>query len=758
MPDKTSDFETALYREIIESSPDLICRLLPDGTLTFANDTFCRLFQSEKKHIAGQHLSRFLPEKGAETFLEKMKLLAPENPSESFRITVMLPPDEKRYYLWSIRGQFAPEGETVIVHGFGRDVTDRVRANIQLASRLQLEKDTAEIIAEYAFCRNKEDFHKVTDKALSIIGSGKKADRAYLFLFSEGLMVNSNEWCAPGTASKKAGLQRLRGEDYSWWVKHLHEGPFSITDPSSLPEEAENEKSLFLTLGISSVVAFPIEAEGRIVGFVGLENLSAAPSDLENDFPILSSISRVMGKTLELIRAEEELRATKNMYQGIVETQSEIIVRFLPDCTISFCNPAYARYIGGKPEDFIGRNLGEVRNKDVSYLINAFAGLTPESPTRLFENSTIMEDGTVKWQLWNDTAYFDEFGNLKEIQSVGLDISELKKVRREREREENKALALFENSPEAIVASWDGVRIDQVNNAFCRMTGLSSEETIGKAVSETLFPQNDHETLRLSNLLKTANSGKPAVDEGPFTTRTGETLYLSILALPIPNATEQGRGLFLFFRNLTAVKEKENQLLANIEKLNTSFSQTVEVLAQTVESRDPYTAGHQRRTALLSEEIARHMGLEEEIRRRISFAAAIHDVGKISVPSEILSKPGLLHPIEMALVKTHAEEGYQILRKADFPRHIVEVVRQHHERLDGSGYPRGLKNEEILLEAKILAVADTVEAMASHRPYRPSLGIKTALRFVQEGRDRLFDADVVEACREVFAAGFSFGE
>ncbi|NCB17603.1 MAG: HD domain-containing protein, partial [Synergistales bacterium] len=113
---------------------------------------------------------------------------------------------------------------------------------------------------------------------------------------------------------------------------------------------------------------------------------------------------------------------------------------------------------------------------------------------------------------------------------------------------------------------------------------------------------------------------------------------------------------------------------------------------------------------------------------------------------------------EMALVKTHAEEGYQILRKVDFPWHIAEIIRQHHERIDGSGYPRGLKNGEILLEAKILAVADTVEAMASHRPYRPSLGVEAALRFVEEGRDRLFDGVVVDACREVFAEGFSFGE
>lgn len=758
MPDNARDFETVLYKEMVESSPDLVCRLLTDGTLTFANDTFCRLFQTKKGLIPGRHLGRFLPEKEAETFMEKMKLVTPENPHESFRISVVLPPDEKRYYLWSIRGQFAPNGETAMVHGFGRDVTDRVQANEMLAGSLRREKVASQIISDYAFCRKQEDFNRVTDNALSIIGKEKGVDRAYLFLYRGELMDNTNEWCAPGIVPQQHILRNIRQDVFPWWTKQLQKGPFCINDVLSLPAEAQTERDLLLSQGIRSVVVFPVEAESRVIGFVGLDNIPAKSSDPEQEYPMLFSISRVMGKTLELIRSEEELRTTKNRYQSIVETQSELIVRFLPDCTISFCNPAYARYIGGQPEDFIGRNLGEVRNKDVSYLAKAYSGLTPESPTRLFENSAIMPDGTEKWQMWNDTAFFDESGKVKEIQCVGWDITELKKVKRDGEIEKAKALALFENSPEGLLASWDGIMAHQVNEAFCSLTGLTAEEIVGRPLTDDFFSKSGHESVSLAAVLEKAYPGKSSVEEGWFRTKSGNSLYLSVLALPLPDASDQGKGLYLFFRDLTAIKEKEKQLLANIERLHTSFSQTIEVLAQTVESRDPYTAGHQRRTALLSAQIARGMGLEEESSRGIFMAAAIHDVGKISVPSEILSKPGVLHPIEMALVKTHAEEGYQILRKVDFPWHIAEIIRQHHERLDGSGYPRGLKNGEILLEAKILAVADTVEAMASHRPYRPSLGVEAALKFVEEGRERLFDGVVVDACREVFAEGFSFGE
>ena len=294
--------------------------------------------------------------------------------------------------------------------------------------------------------------------------------------------------------------------------------------------------------------------------------------------------------------------------------------------------------------------------------------------------------------------------------------------------------------------------------AFCRMAGCSRDETLGKLFEEVFPVAHGAGALHLKHLVERADSGEPVVEEGVLATKNGRRLFLSVLALPVPDTGESGKGTYLFFRDMTALKENESQLIANIGKLHAAFSQTVEVLAFTVESRDPYTAGHQRRTALLSREIARRMGLDEETCCGIFLAAAIHDVGKISVPSEILSRPGKLLDIELSLVKTHAEEGYKILNKVDFPWKIAEIVRQHHERLDGSGYPRGLKNDDIVLEAKIIAVADTVEAMASHRPYRPSLGIETALRFVEEGKGRLFNRLVVEKCQVLFDEGYAFDD
>ncbi len=180
-------------------------------------------------------------------------------------------------------------------------------------------------------------------------------------------------------------------------------------------------------------------------------------------------------------------------------------------------------------------------------------------------------------------------------------------------------------------------------------------------------------------------------------------------------------------------------------------------LARVVELRDPYTAGHQRRVAALAEAIAKEMGLPSEAIRALRLAALLHDIGKIAVPAEVLNKPGRLDRLEMKLVRRHPWVAYQILKDMPFPYPVAEIVLQHHERLDGSGYPRGLKGEDILPEARILAVADVVEAMISHRPYRPARGLGKALAEIQRGKGTLYDPAAVEACVRLFREeGFKF--
>jgi len=210
-------------------------------------------------------------------------------------------------------------------------------------------------------------------------------------------------------------------------------------------------------------------------------------------------------------------------------------------------------------------------------------------------------------------------------------------------------------------------------------------------------------------------------------------------------------------RSLIEQKQAQEELQYTLEKLREALGGIIQTVTLMVETRDPYTAGHQRRVADLARAIANEMGLPQEQIDGIRMAGLIHDLGKINVPAEILSKPTRLTEFERGMIQTHPQVGYDILKTIDFPWPVAQIVLQHHERMDGSGYPQGLSGEEIMLEARVLAVADVVEAMASFRPYRPAHGIDKALEEISQNRGALYDAEAVDACLKLFTEkGFKF--
>jgi putative nucleotidyltransferase with HDIG domain len=202
--------------------------------------------------------------------------------------------------------------------------------------------------------------------------------------------------------------------------------------------------------------------------------------------------------------------------------------------------------------------------------------------------------------------------------------------------------------------------------------------------------------------------------------------------------------------DITERKQAEKILQKTLNSLRSAVNMTIQVLVSAIEVRDPYTAGHQRRAADLACAIAREIGLSAEKIEGIRMAGYIHDIGKLSLPAEILSKPTKLTDLEFALIKEHSLRGYEILKDVESPWPLAEMIYQHHERMDGSGYPRNLRGDDIIIEARILAVADVVEAMASNRPYRPSLGIAPALAEIEKCRGTIYDAVVVDACVSLF--------
>lgn len=423
------------------------------------------------------------------------------------------------------------------------------------------------------------------------------------------------------------------------------------------------------------------------------------------------------------------------------------------------------------------------------------------------EFRVLWPDGTVHWVDAHSNVICNKAGKPVRVVGVLADITQRKLDVTALQRA-NRALKTLSAGNEALVhATSESDLLHEV----CRVI----VDKGGYRMASVAYPQNDQEkTIRLMAwagveggyltaikhtwadneqgqrpIAKALRSGKfeiaRSVGDHPafapvrdMVTRPG---YVSNLALPLLDGKSVIGAMSIYASEADAFDDAEVRLLQELTEdlaygitmlrtreerdriahahehheviLRKSLEDSIQAIASTVEMRDPYTSGHQKRVAELAVALAREMGLSEERIHGLHLAGVVHDLGKISIPAEILSKPGKLTPVEFMLVKGHAQAGYEILKDIDFPWPIATIVWQHHERLDGSGYPQGIKGGDILLESSILAVADVVEAMGSHRPYRPTLGIDVALREIEGGRGTKYDPAVADACLKLFREG-----
>lgn len=293
------------------------------------------------------------------------------------------------------------------------------------------------------------------------------------------------------------------------------------------------------------------------------------------------------------------------------------------------------------------------------------------------------------------------------------------------------------------VALFDAVgTVRRANAATIALTGRGYDDIVGHSCQEVYGCRG----RRLAGcLLK--RSRRSLQTESRVMKHDGRWLRTTLR--PLLDEDDDFLGGVYVVTDVSDLKEAQLRLLAITDGV-------IAAIGTTTEARDPYTAGHQRRVAELAAAIARELDQDYDRIEGVRVSAMLHDVGKINVPAEILSKPGRLTDVEFALIKTHARASHDILSPIGFPWPVAEAALQHHERLDGSGYPRCLSGAAVIPEARILAVADVVEAMSSHRPYREALGVEAALSEVQSGAGTRYDADVVSACEMVIVAGFRF--
>jgi len=269
-------------------------------------------------------------------------------------------------------------------------------------------------------------------------------------------------------------------------------------------------------------------------------------------------------------------------------------------------------------------------------------------------------------------------------------------------------------------------------------------------VIEDLFHPEDKEFVLIA--LDNAIRNKTFLDiEHEALLKDKTEIFIGVKAKPFYDKFNKPQKLIGTMMDITGRKKAEIKLLKSEETLKKTLNGAINTLAAIVETKDPYTYGHQQRVCKLATIIAEDLGLDENKVEAIRIASLIHDIGKVNIPASILSKPGKLTDIEFEMIKTHPQLSYNMLKRIEFPLPIVDIILQHHEKIDGSGYPRGLKGKDIMFEAKILTVADVVEAMSSHRPYRPALGLDAAIDEIRKNKGKLYDPDVADSCIKVFA-------
>ena len=449
-------------------------------------------------------------------------------------------------------------------------------------------------------------------------------------------------------------------------------------------------------------------------------------------------------------RAEETMLESEAKFRALAESSSAAIF-LIQGTKYIYVNPAFETVIGYTMEDLADMNFWDFTHPDMRELIrdrglNRLKG--QKGPPARYEIKFITKNGQEKWVDYS--AAVIELDNKPTIMGSTFDITDRKQSEEKLRRSEEKYRSLVENSQEGIFQSTAEGNHIAVNQAFANILGYDSPEEVMAIIADISHQIYVHPDDRTKILQIIEKEGLVRGYETEFYKKDGSKIWVSVNM----HAVRDNEGKLLYYQGINQdISEKKNmeaERQQNIERLRKSLEATINAMAATVETRDPYTAGHQRRVADLARSIAVEMKLGKGQIDSIRMAAAIHDIGKISLPTEILTKPTKLSDLEFSLIKTHSLSGYDILKDIEFPWPVADIVLRHHERMNGSGYPDGLKGENIPLEARILAIADVVEAITSHRPYRPALGIALALEEISRNKGSLYDADGADACLKLF--------
>jgi PAS domain S-box-containing protein len=691
------------YRWVVDNMADVITVIDMNLRFTYVSPSIIRLRGYTAEEATAQTFEQVMTPQSlqviAKVFEEEMKLEASgtADPGRS-RILELQQYKKDGSIVWMENNLSFIRDETqkpVSIISLSRDITDRKRA-------------------EEALLKSEEKFKTIFDRA------------------SDGILIADpvTKKFLQGNTTICSMLGYTKEEIESLTIHDIHppEDIYRILD--EFEKQLKGEKVLAEDLPVL-----------RKDGSIFYADIGAAHTTIGG----INYLIGIFRDITERRQADEALKESEEQYRNLFENANESIF-VAQDGNLVFVNPMTAVMIGYPREELMAKSFIEFIHPDDQEMVigRHVRRMRGEEIPHRYTFRIIHKDGNIRWVELN--AVLINWKGKPATLNFLSDITE--KVRAE---EDSRRLAsVVRHSRELVnLANPNGTMVF-LNDAGKKLLGIS-EEDVAQTNIMNVIPEHLRDKVQQEVLPSVNRDGCWEGDLQYLNVKTGRLTDVHAITFKI---VDPGTGTLQFLANvsqdITERKRAEEELQRTLESLRKAFGVTIQVMVSAVETRDPYTAGHQVRSANLARAIAAEMGLSQDTIDAIRMAGPIHDIGKLSIPAEILSKPTKLTNIEFSLIKEHVRTGYEMLKDVESPWPLAEIVYQHHERMNGSGYPRNLKGDKILMESRILAVSDVVESMASHRPYRPALGLNAALEEIETNKGTLYDADVVDACLRLF--------
>jgi PAS domain S-box-containing protein/putative nucleotidyltransferase with HDIG domain len=493
----------------------------------------------------------------------------------------------------------------------------------------------------------------------------------------------------------------------------------------------------------------PLIVDGKTTGAMVVQHYTSPTAYGPRELRMLEYVSSQVARSIERKRAEEALRLSEQGLSLHISKTPLAVIEWDTEFRVRQWNQAAERIFGWSAEEATGRHASFIVPDGYKDQVDRVWGaLMANAGGDRSTNENVTKDGRTIACEWYNTPLIDGAGRIIGVASLAQDVT--KRMRAEGALRDSEELyrRLVASIPDIIIRTDLAGNIVFANEVAARLNGNGNPQAlVGRSVFDFIVPEDREKAVLAARRMFDVKIG---AQELGLIFATGAVIPFEIDGAVLRNPEGAPYGIVYLCRNITDRKRAETDLRDGLTKLRSTLKASIDSLASAIEMRDPYTAGHQERVTDLARAIAVEMGLAPERVEAIEIAGVIHDIGKLYVPAEILSKPTKLTDLEYAMIKMHAQAGYTILSKIDFPWPIARIVHEHHELVNGAGYPQGLAGKDILLEARILCVADVVEAMSSHRPYRPALGIGAALEEIAQKRGILYDREVVDACLRIF--------